>query len=284
MADVTLEQIGELLDEKLRPIKAKLDEHSRKLDERDDRPELPFKWPLAVASIVVVVVAVVLIGRAVLGNLDGSAGQSAKPAAGRLLYADDFSNPAKGLFLDRQRGTASLPADHDSAQWDYAYQDGELVAHVSAPSAPLSGRVIGGSAKALNRVTGDFAFEVRAKATKAAANAIYGLRYFPGDREFAFGIQAGQKTYQFWEIFRPPLLAAQSAAVAPEGADNVLRMEVRGSVVRLFANGQMLDSLRDDAFAVRPASVGLFFDSSAAPAGDTVELRYAGFKVYSLGS
>ena len=152
------------------------------------------------------------------------------------------------------------------------------------PSMPLAGRLIGGSARALNRVTGDFAFEVRAKATRSPMNAVYGLRYFPGSREFGFGVQPGQKSYQFWEIFRPPLLAAQSAAIAPDDSENVLRIEVRGSVARLFANGQMLDSLQDEAFGVRPASVGLFFDSSAAPAGDAVEMRYADFRVYSLGS
>ncbi len=283
MADVTLEQISELLDEKLGPIKAQLDEHSRKLEQRAERPELRLKRPLALAFlVVVVVVAVVLAGRALLGALDAGSAKPSAPAAGKLLYADDFSNPAKGLFLDHQRGSATLPGDRASASWDYAYQTGELVAHVGPPSVPLSGRVIGGSARALNRVSGDFAFEVRARATRSPKDVIYGLRYFPGSREFGFGLQPGPKAYQFWEIFRPPLLAASSVAIAPDESENVLRLEVRGSAIRLFANGQMLDGLQDDAFGARPASVGLFFDSSAAPTADTVEMRYADFRVYSL--
>ncbi|HVA23802.1 MAG TPA: hypothetical protein VMW62_05360 [Chloroflexota bacterium] len=284
MADVSLDQISELLDEKLRPIKAALDEHSRKLDQQAERPEHHLKRFLAALFIVVAVIAVVLAGRALMGRLDSGPGQSSAPASGRLLYADDFSNPAKGLFLDHQKGKASLPADRASAAWDYAYQGGELVAHVGPPSLPLAGRVIGGSARALNRVTGDFAFEVRARATRSPANAVYGLRYFPGSREFGFGIRPGQKSYQFWEIFRPPLLAAQTTAIAPDESDNVLRLEVHGNTLRLFANGQMLDSVQDDAFTARPASVGLFFDTAAAPTGESVEMRYSDFKVYSLGS
>jgi hypothetical protein len=284
MADVSLEQIGQLLDEKLRPIKATLDEHTRLLDERNEGRQLYLKWPLAAFSLVAVVVAVVFVGRSMLARVDAGAGQSSAAAPGQLLYADEFTNPAKGLFLERQSGTSSLPADRASAQWDYAYQNGELVAHVGPPSLPLAGRLIGGSARGLNPLTGDFAFEVRARATRAPGSAVYGLRYFPGGRDFGFGIEPSGKRYKLWEVFRPPLLAAQSDAIASDDAENVLRLEVRGSALRLLVNGRAVDSLRDQAFGARPAAVGLFFDSTAPPGGDSVEVRYRDFRVYSLGS
>ena len=283
MADLSPEQIEALIDGKLRPLRARLEEHTRLLEALARRREMRWKRWLAGVSLLAVVAGVVIAGRALFGGLD-SVSPTARPVAGRLLFADDFSTPAKGLFLDHQRGSAVLPGDRDTAQWSYDYRDGELVAHVSPPSAPLGDRVIGGSAHALNHVTGDFAVEVRARATAGPASAVYGLRFYPGQREFAFGLEPGQKRWMLWEIFRPPLLAATSSAVAPDEADNLLRMEVRGSAIRLFANGQLLDSLQDGAFAVRPADVGLFFDSVAQPLGDTVELRYSAFRVFSLAA
>jgi hypothetical protein len=290
MDDSTLEQISALLDDKLRPIHAKLDEHSRKLERPpvalEPEPARPAvgKLAIGIVSVLVVIVAIVLVGRMLLGVTSSGSGQAVAPGPGRLLYSDDFSNPAAGLFLNQQSGTGTLPSDRTTAHWDYVYQDGALVAHVGAPSQPLSGRLIGGSARSANRLMGDFAFELRASATRSAATAVYGLRYFPGSREFGFGAQPGQKSYQFWELFQPPLRAVRSGAVAPDDQENYLRMEVRGTAVRLFINGQVVDDLQDDAFGARPASVGLFFDTSGSPLDAAVEIRYTDFKVYALGS
>jgi hypothetical protein len=290
MADLSLEDIGALLDEKLQPIATKLDEHAKKLDQHGQRldamtaePRQRSLKPLLVAfSAVAAVVVLALAGRVVLGTFNGGAGQSSAATAPRLLYADDFSSSASGLFLEGQRGIATLPGDRASAAWDYAYQDGALVAHVTAPSLPLQGRVIGGAARAANRLTGDFAFEVKAKAATSAVYALYGLRFFPGSREFGFGIQPGQKSYQVWEIFQPPFLVARSNAVEPGEAENLLRLELRGNAMRLFINGQEIDGRQDEAFGVRPASVGVLFDTRAMPNEALVEIRFRDFKVYSL--
>jgi hypothetical protein len=292
MDDVSLEQIERMLEAKLRPIQEQLDELSRKLNQRPEwsaaaaeeaRQRHPKRLAALLVTTVVAVAAVVFAGRMVLGGTGSSTRPGSGPAAGQPIYADDFSNPANGVFLDAQRGTATLPADRATAQWDYGYSGGALVAHVSPPSLPLNGRVIGGEARAANRLSGDFAFEVKAQATKAAGQAVYGLRFFPGSRDFGFGVWPGQKSYQLWEIFQPALLAARSSAIAAGNGQNTLRMEVRAGAVRLFINGQPVDDRQDDAFAVRPASVGLFFDTIAAPGDETVEIRYTEFKVYSLG-
>ena len=285
MADEpTLEQISQLLDDKLRPIHAKLEEHARQLARigSDLEPQGRFKRPITLLALFIILAASLTIaGQIVLGRTGGNAGQPS-PGAGRLLYTDDFSNPAGGLFLDHQIGTATLPGDKATAHWDYGYRDGALVAHVSAPTRPLEERVIGSAARSANRLTGDFAFEVRARATAAAANALYGLRYYPGGREFGFGIQPGQKSYMLWELFQPPLIAARNSAIAGDDADNFLRMEVRGSAVRPLVNGQAIDSRQDEAFGARPATVGLLFDSVASPGSESVEIRYSDFKVYAL--
>ena len=279
MPEPTLDELSALFDEKLRPVNAKLDEHSRRLAELTPKPRaaLP-KALLATAGTLVILAGVFLAGRAVLAT------QSANPAStapGRVLFADDFSNPAAGLFPIHGQDVASLPGDHATAQWEYNYQDGALIGDVGAPSLPLNGRLIGGSARSPQRVMGDFAVEVTGQAVRNAAAAVYGLRFF-GGREFGFGLLPGKSTYELWEIFRPPLVQGQSAAIAAPDQPNFLRMEVRGNAVRLLANGQAMDSVQDDGFGTRPVSVGVFFDTSASPGEDTVEIRFTDFKVYSL--
>src|SRR5437870_816282 len=67
MADLTPEQLSALLDEKLRPINAKLDEHSRKLDHYAQRwgavPAEPREFPgkLLVLLLLVIAAAVGLV-------------------------------------------------------------------------------------------------------------------------------------------------------------------------------------------------------------------------------
>ncbi|HLY64586.1 MAG TPA: hypothetical protein VKU60_03540 [Chloroflexota bacterium] len=283
MADVTLEHISALLDEKLRPIRAKLERHANQLASQVAPHSAPrLRYFLAGFTTAALLVAVVLAGRTLLGGLDGGSGQSAVTGGERLLYADDLSGLMPRLFPDQQQGTATLPADGAAARWDYAYQDGALVAHVSPASASLGGRVIGGSAQAAFPMTGDFAFEVKAQATSSAASAVFGLRYFPNGREFGIGLQPAHQSYQLWELFKPPLRSAQSAAIEAE-QPNTVRLEVRRAALRLFVNGQQVDALQDQAFGGRPASVGLFFDTSAGPGEAPVEVRYTDFRVYSLG-
>lgn len=291
MDDDSLEQIDQLLEARLRPLRARLDELAKRLDqyperfgglEDEPRERHPKRLVALLATTVVAIAAVVLAGRMVIGLTDSGSRQAGAPGA-RQVFADDFSNPANGLFLDGQRGTATLPGDRASAQWEYSYQNGGLLAHVAAPSLPLNGRVIGGEARAANRLSGDFAFEVKAKATKSASQAVYGLRLYPGSRDFGFGVWPGQKSYQLWEIFQPALIAARSSSITTGEGDNVLRMEVRGNGIRLFINGQPVDDRQDDAFVTRPASVGLFFDTTASPGDNPVEIRYTDFKVFSLG-
>ncbi len=293
MADLTPEQISALLDEKLRPINAKLDEHSRKLDYYAQRWQpLPvesgggfsIKLLVLVLVLAAVAAAVVLIGRTILTGAPLGSSQASAPAATKLVYSDDFSNAAGGLFLDRQMGTAKLPPDGITSQYDYAYQDGMLISHITAPTGYLAGRVIGTTARAANRLSGDFAVEVRARAGRPSASAIYGLRFIPGSREFGFAVRPSQKSYQLWEIFQPPFVAARSSQVAADEQENLLRLEVRGNSLRLFVNGQEVDGRDDAAFAPRPASVGVFFGTVAAPNEPPVTVNFTSFKVYAVGS
>jgi|SRR5581483_2203803 len=292
MPDLTPEQLAQLLDEKLRPIGARLDDQAKRLEQQSERLEgalAELRWTaikqvLALLSIVAVVGGVVLLGQALLTRLAASNATASSSSSPRLLYADDFSNPLTGLFLDHQVGLATLPSDRASASWDYSYQDGALVAHVGPPSLLLNGRLIGSSARAANRLTGDFAFEVRARATKSAGQTMFGLRYFPGTREFGFGIAPETRGYRFYELFQPPMVSARSDAIVSGDQENMLRLEVRGSSLRLFVNGQRIDDLKDEAFGARPASVGVFFDVSGPPDDGQAEVRYNDFKVYSLGN
>jgi len=64
-----------------------------------------------------------------------------------------------------------------------------------------------------------------------------------------------------------------------EGAKTAI---LGGNAMRLFINGQEIDGRQDEAFGVRPASVGVLFDTRAMPNEAPVEIRFRDFKVYSL--
>ncbi len=269
---MTPEQLEALLDAKLKPLEAKLEALAPQ--QKTTFPTKPLV--LLLSALAATVAAVLIAGRIILAPAP-DAGQAS--SSERLVYSDDFSDPSRGLFLGRQDGTATLPGDRASAKWDYTYRDGSLVAHVSPPSVPLNGRLIGGSARSANPLTGNFAVEVRARATANVEHAVLGLRLYPGGRDFAFGLRPSSKTYEVWEIFKEPMLSAQNPVIDSE---NLLRLEVRGASLRLSINGQPLRALQDEPFGARPASVGVFFDTTAAPGEDPVEIRYSDFKVFAL--
>ena len=69
------------------------------------------------------------------GERAAANGTGQTPAQGtvRILSMDDFSDPARGLFQNRQRGIARVTLANGAPhpyQWDYAYASGALVAHI----------------------------------------------------------------------------------------------------------------------------------------------------------
>ena len=83
---------GELLDAKLRPVHERLDELSKRLDQRiafgtlpEEREGHPKRLVALLVTTMLAIAAVVLAGRMVLGTADGSR-QTSSPTSGRLLF------------------------------------------------------------------------------------------------------------------------------------------------------------------------------------------------------
>src|SRR5690349_12356727 len=110
MADLTPDQLETLLEEKLRPIHAKLDALAQAPASRPPGRLVAPRLLAALALTLLTVVAVLLVGRFVLASSDTGANQ-VMSGPGRLLYSDDFNNVPSGLFLGRQDSTAFLPGD-----------------------------------------------------------------------------------------------------------------------------------------------------------------------------
>ena len=148
------------------------------------------------------------------------------PRVGALLRADDFSNPAQGLFRDAQTGTGQVTlSDGRGAnynyRWQYGYQDRSLVLKLPGPYPdPANQAILGVGAVAADRLNADFAVEVVASVTKSPNVALYGLRYIlaPGDSYF-FRIGRDGASFELWSEQGPTSLGGgrttSSSAVNP---------------------------------------------------------------------
>lgn len=209
-----------------------------------------------------------------------------------LLRFDDFSDPAKGLFLDNQRGTNRITfRDGVSHQyeWEYSYAEGGLLARIRGPYPENPDRAhLGYSAAAADRVIEDFAVEVRASATKSPSAAQIALRYvLPGTPQvlYEFGARPGDSGYHIW-LNSPQrvLVSGRSSAINRGYEENHLRMEVRGDTMRVFANGRLIDEARHEGIATRSGRFHLIWAMWGAPEDGDVEVRFTDFRVYALGT
>ena len=213
----------------------------------------------------------------------------AAPSPGRLLSSDDFSDPARGLFLNNQRGTGRLtvsPGATHPFDWDYAYAGGALIGHVRGPY-PESGYWFGREVEpADSRMFGDFAVEARARATRSPDEAEYAVGYDPTPSSaYRFLVTPGVQRYRVhWLQERRNLAVGRSSAVNPGAGENLLRIEVRGDTLRCFINGQEVDRVQHVGLAARGGSVRIgFYALSGGPLVDgDVEVRFTEFRVYSL--
>jgi len=211
--------------------------------------------------------------------------ESASPR--RLQSSDDFSDPARGLFLNNQRGTgrftptgSSLP---HSYEWDYGYAGGSFVGHVRGPN-PQPGCSFGPTAEATDsKMFGDFAVEARVGATRSPDGAEYAVAYFPTPNAvYRWTVAPGTQRYRVFGENRN-LQVGRSTAVRPGAEENLLRMEVRGDTMHGFINGQEAARVQHAGLAVRGGAIRIGFFALCGPLADgDVEVRFTDFKVYAL--
>lgn len=219
---------------------------------------------------------------------------SASPGAGpQLVASDDFSNPAMGLFPTGQSGTGGVPRNPESPSgsssyewpWDYGYANGALVGHLGfvLPNAP-SGAIFGTHAMSSVAVNGDFAVAVQMVVTRSIPEAEGGIAFDPpGLPEYRVTIWPSQRGYTVWaNQGGPPFVRGSSPAIAAGGDPNLLRIEVRGGTLTVFANGQQLGVVPQAGFSGRPVQIGLGWYLGGEPSDGTAEVMFQNFKVYAL--
>lgn len=218
----------------------------------------------------------------------GSLGAAGGPGGSwRLLRSDDFSDPARGLFLDNRRGInrGSTPSGVSYAiPWEYGYADGALVVRVRGPYPPNPDRsLIGVNAAAADAVQGDFAAEVLVQAKKSPGAARYGfeLPVTQSTVYYSFLIRPGDGSY-FVTYQQRALRDSRSTAINRGKEENLLRVEVRGSSARVVVNGQQVAEFQHDGLSSLEGSVRLRAHIGAEPEEAEVEVRFKDFKIYSL--
>jgi class 3 adenylate cyclase len=221
---------------------------------------------------------------------------AASPAVaevGRLLRVDDFSDPARGQFLNNQQGTARVmvngaPVDF---QWGFGYQGGAMVVRLSGtypensgPDQPPFGR----SAPMIDKVFEDFAAEVRGHLTKSPGQGRFGFLYtpVPGDT-FSFTVNPTTPGYVISHTVNQQtvqvLISRRTGLLKPADQDNVVRLEVRGDTARLFINGQQAEQVQHESLGRRGGVVGLqFLAAGRFPDGEAA-VQFDDFKLFALG-
>ncbi len=229
------------------------------------------------------------------------AGKPAAPGAGPpaaspavagpgLLYSDNFSDPSRGHFRDNQRGTTNVNVRTGAVPvtWEYAYSGSALVGRIRGTYPPeLTERpAIAINFASIDRVSGDFAAEIRAQVTRSPAEARVGLTYDGGGEDvLLLGLRTVDGVYQgvLGRGLDSRQVARNRAASARlRNLDNVLRFELRGDMWRLLINGPEVETVKLPARPRSPGQIVLQVAMIGPPADGDIEVRFTDYRVYSL--
>lgn len=184
-----------------------------------------------------------------------------------------------------ERGTFSDGTAFDY-HWESRYGDGALIVRVTGPSpqGPEVARPHQGVAAA-DRVFGDFAAEVRARATVSVERARYGIDYvLSADDRYRLEIAPANQTYgiSLGPLRRNFMASDRSSAVSQGEVENHLRVEVRGRTLTAFVNGVEVDRGEHEGLGRRGGSIELVVGLYRPAEEAAVEVHFSNFRVYSL--
>lgn len=208
--------------------------------------------------------------------------------AWKLLRSDDFSSPIRGLFMDKQSGTSGgafgdgTPYEY---RWEYGYADNALVAVLRGLYPERPGAFPYRGIAAADRIPGDFAVEVRGRATRKPDRARYAIDYVvAGEDRYRFEIAPGPSSYgiHLGPMRRNFMASGRTGAVHQADEENHLRMEVRGDTMTVFANGEELDQGQHAGLARRGGTIELVAGMFGTLTDGDVEVRFTDFRVYTL--
>ena len=208
-----------------------------------------------------------------------------------LMPADDFSDPARGVFRDKQKGsnwiTLESGARHEY-RWEYSYGQKALVARIVGAYPRDYDGMYGYSAECLEALPATFALEVRARATKSAGQAICGLRlnYDLGHKSMHFLVHlaSGNCWVSRYEKGWQHLDANVSSAVNRGGAENALRIEVRPGSLMAMVNGSVVNRVQHKDLNERTYQAALEFWLAGQPDDGQMEVQFNQLRASRLDS
>lgn len=204
----------------------------------------------------------VMLSCGLLGTPQPPVENEAAPGAEGILFQDDFSNPASGIWNVNQS---------DSIVREYV--DGEFRAFVNNDEFPYS------YPPALTQQSfGDVRLEIDVRRVSGTADASAYLlcrraaerQYIFGDVDFEGEARIGLVTGDLQEI-----LADEEGIAGLQEGVNHLRLDCMGNAISLYANGNLVASMEVDG----PAQGAVGFASGGAGAGQT-DFRFDNFIVY----
>jgi hypothetical protein len=208
-----------------------------------------------------------------------------------MLPSDNFKDPAKGLFQDKQNGANRVQLSSGGTHqylWDYGYANSALVAHVVGPY-PKSGYdgSYGYSPDCREKVPGPFAVEVRAKATKSSMQAAYGLGVSDATNDggaFRALVYPGSNSFAIYHLDKAWTIIAQGrdSAIQSGPTENAIRVELRAGSLSLKVNGREIAKVRHPEVRTTSTSLRLEFRMYGQPDDGDVEIRFSDFKVLAL--
>lgn len=186
------------------------------------------------------------------------------PAPSNLPRSDDFSDPMKGLFPDKQHGSGtgarvSAAEQGYPFQWDYGYEGKALVGRIKGDFPEGGQGAFTWKAQAAGKMEQDFAVRVHAQVTVSPGQAGCLIRYDLGtDGYYQFAIFPGVQWYEVrWSQSGPDLANGYASVINVGNADNEMRMEVQGDTLRAYVNGRLLASIQHEGLAKRGGVIQL---------------------------
>jgi hypothetical protein len=173
-----------------------------------------------------------------------------------LLFSDDFSNSSSGWHIDPSTSS---------------YDNGEF--RVTVPQS----RILFYIAPIPQLTVDNYSLDVDVRRT-AGDKVFCGLMfdYVLGPKLYQFGVNPNDQTYTLNAIWAT-IAYGTNPAIHTGDAVNHLRVERIGSLINLYANGQLLNSLTDSQLS--HGWVGLQAESISST---QAECRFDNFSVYQL--
>jgi hypothetical protein len=246
-------------------------------------------WLIGTAIVAALAVVAVLFitrgGTTVATATSPTVAVSPSVPTAQLVLADSMADPTAAAFARSNSGNATDPIAY---QWDYAYANNVLGAHVVASGTETTGTWLVATAPLARTqaIPRHFAVEVHARATRGPVVSAFGIGIQGGPNiQYGFDITPGDRSYRFVSANdRTPVDAGQSNYVLNGTESNLLRVEITGTNVRVLVNGhELVRTTRAELTNRQNTTISLRWAMIGPPAGgNSIEVQFTQFALYAL--